>query len=74
MLPIVLITVIILVPFAVICSVIMLKFANDRAKLKRQLEVKTIIYEEIDIKGQSMSHVDTTENIAYAMHEVSETV
>lgn len=74
-LSIVLVALVILAPFMIVCSVAMFTFAKDRAKLKRQLEVKTIIYEEIDIKGQSStSHVDTTENIAYAMHEVSETV
>ena len=70
-LSVVLVVLVILVPFMVVCSVAMFIFIKDRAKLKRQLEVKTIIYEEIDIKGQSLSHVDTTENIAYAMHEVS---
>ena len=70
-LSIVLVAAVILIPFTVGCSAATCILARDRAKLKRQLEVKTIIYEEIDIKGQSMN-VDTSENIAYAT--TSETI
>ena len=59
----------ILVSFTVICSIATCILAKDRAKFKRQFEAKCIIYEEIDIKGQSLSHVDTTENVAYAISE-----
>ena len=68
-LSVVLVALVILVSFVVICSVAVFVFAKDRANLRMQLEVKAVIYEEIE--GQSTSHVDTTENIAYT---VSETV
>lgn len=66
--------IIVIIPFTVGCSVAMCTLAKDRAKFKRQFEAKCIIYEEIDIKGQTLSHVDTTENVAYAMNAVSEMV
>ena len=62
----------ILVPLTVVCSVVICILAKDRAKIKRQFEAKCVIYEEIDIKGQTLSHVDTTENVAYAMNKASQ--
>ena len=67
----VLVATVILIPFTVGCSAATCILSRDRAKLKRRLEVKTIIYEEIDIKGQSMN-MDTSDNIAYAT--ASETI
>ena len=69
---IVLVALVILVPFSVGCSAATYILAKYRAKLKRELEVKTIIYEEIEVKRQSLPNVDITENIAYAT--ASETV
>ena len=71
-LSIALVAVVILIPFAVSCLAAAFVLAKDKAKLKRELEVKTTIYEEIEIKRLSL--LDTTDNIAYAMHTVSETV
>ena len=71
-LSIALVAFVILVPFAVSCLAAAFILAKDKAKLKRGLEARTTIYEEIGIKRQSL--LDTTDNVAYAMHTVSETV
>ena len=73
-LSIALVALIVTVSISVACSIAACILAKDRAKFKRQFEAKCIIYEEIDIKGQSLSHMNTTENVAYAMHgSVSDT-
>ena len=61
-----LVALIVIAPITVVCSVALCVLAKDRAKFKRQVEAKCTIYEEIDIKRQSLSHVDITENVAYA--------
>jgi hypothetical protein len=64
-----LVVLILIVPITVACSIATCVLAKERAKFKRQFQANCIIYEEIDIKRQSLPHVDTTENAAYAIAE-----